>query len=193
VRQDHGEHPPVAGQDVHRHRGQAAGLGAGDQRAHQRRAHSPALPGVGHHHADVGSPGARQAKGTGPVRGHRMPDDEAAADRDHGFDALGVTGQAAEQRRARCDRAEEAQVAALLREPGEELAEGGRIRSPRGPDNGGGTVGAGRHRRGRDDGSGVIGAGRRRLGLDDWLGNGDRATGAPVLGSGHGLSIVPDC
>ena len=53
---DHGEHPPVAGQDVHGQRRHAPRLGPVDQRAHQRRAYAPALPGVGHHHADIGRP-----------------------------------------------------------------------------------------------------------------------------------------
>jgi len=154
---------------------QAAGLGAGDERAHQRRAHSPALPGVGHHQADVGHPGSIGTGGTGLVRGHGVADDEAAPDRDDGVDALGAAAQSAEQRGTGCDRAEEPQVAAVRRKRGEEVAEGCLIRCVRRPDDGGGAGEAGRHERGTGGGEGR------------------RAVGLTMLGSGHGLSIPPNC
>ena len=108
VTRDHGEHPPVGVQDVHRKGSDAPGLGSGDQRAHQRRAEALAPPGVGDHYADIGHAGAA---GLGPVRRHGVPDDDAVPDGDQGMD-VGVTArQQVKQGGGRRDRAEESQVA----------------------------------------------------------------------------------
>jgi hypothetical protein len=84
-----------------------------------------------YHQADVGH---SDAPGLHPVHGHGMPDDDAAADGDQGVDVVGETGQCAEQRRARSDGTEEAQVAGVRGEPGEEVAERGQVFRTRLPD-----------------------------------------------------------
>ncbi len=110
VTRDHGEHPVVVWQHVHGQRGYAPRPGAGDQRAHQRRAHAQALPGVGHHHADIGRPGVPRA---GLVCRHGVADDHAAPDRDYGVSAAVAAGHPAEQLWPRRDRCAESQVSGL--------------------------------------------------------------------------------
>jgi len=94
---DHREHLTVAGQHIHHHRRHASRLGAGDQGAYQRRSHAPALPGVGHHHADIGHPGVTAVS---PVRCHGVSDDDSAPRGDHGVRGAGAAGQQVEQGRA---------------------------------------------------------------------------------------------
>jgi hypothetical protein len=131
---DHGEHPVVAGQKVHHHRRHASRLGAGEQGAQQCRSHTLVLPGVGHHQADIGHP---DAVGSGPVRGHGVPDDDVAPGSDHGGGGAGAPGQEVEQGRAGCDRAEEPQVAGLHGQSREEVAERGQVRRAHRADRGG--------------------------------------------------------
>ena len=131
VPRDHGQHLVISGQDIHCHRGHAAGLGPGDHRAHQGRADASALPGIGHHHADIRH---RIAPGGGPVRGHGVPDDNAARDGDHGVEGAGAAGEVAEQGGAWRDRGEESQVAAPRGQPREEVAECGLVRREDRPD-----------------------------------------------------------
>src|SRR5580704_17519655 len=69
----------------------------------------------------------RGVLGLKPVHGHGVPHYRAAPDRDHGVDVIGTAGQRPEQGRARRDWAEEAQVAAVRGEPGEEVAERGQV------------------------------------------------------------------
>ena len=82
-------------QHVHRQRRHSPGLGPADQRAHQRRAHAPALPGVGDDHADIGHLGA--AGIAGPVRGHGVPNGNAVRDGNYGVDVGGTARQQVEQ------------------------------------------------------------------------------------------------
>jgi hypothetical protein len=173
VTRDHGEHPPVAVKHVHRHRRHASRLRLGEQRPHERRAQAPALPGVGHHHADIrppvaldllGPPGLLKSLrapgllGFGPVRRHRVADDDTVPDGDHGGDVTRGAGQDAEQGRAGRDRAEESQLASLYGQSREEVAERGEVCRAYRPDRGGYP-----------------------------------AAGPVNLGSVHEPSIVPDC
>jgi hypothetical protein len=116
VTDDHGEHPAVAGQHVHRQRRHASGLGPGDQRAHQGRAHPAALPGVGDDNADVGHTGRAgilERPDLDPVRGHDVPDDDAVRDRNQRIDVGVFARQSAEQAAGGPDRGEESEEAAL--------------------------------------------------------------------------------
>jgi len=140
---DHGEHPAVGVQHVHRQRRHAPRLRLGDQRAHQRRADAAALPGVGDHHADIGRAGLAgvpRIPRLGLVRGHGVPDDDAAGDGHHGMDVGGPGGQQAEQRGGGRDRAEEPPVTGLGGQPGEEVTERGQVRLAHRPDHGGGAA-----------------------------------------------------
>jgi hypothetical protein len=120
VGRDHGEHLAVAREHVHGERGHTAIMDGGDQCAHQGGANALALPGIGHHDADVRYRGGPLAKGrikTAGVRErggagrHRVPDDDAVPGGDHGVDELAVAAQQPEQGRARRHRREESQVA----------------------------------------------------------------------------------
>jgi hypothetical protein len=138
VTSNHGEHPLVAGQHVHRHDGRAAGLCPGDERAGQRGTHALALPPVGHHDTDLRHRGAVLAF---LVRGHGMPDDGAAdGRRDHGVDIAAVT-QAAEHGRRHREPAEESEVAGPHGQAGEEVPEHGQVRGARPPDRDGSADG----------------------------------------------------
>jgi hypothetical protein len=133
VTRDHGEHPPVAVKHVHRHRRHASRLRLREQRPHELRAQTPALPGVGHHHADI-------RPLIGPVCRHGVADDDAVPDGDHGGDVARRAGQDAEQGGARRDRAEESQVASLYGQSREEVAERGEVRRAYRPDRGSNPV-----------------------------------------------------
>jgi hypothetical protein len=133
VAHDHRERPVVAVHDIHRHRRHVPDLGAGDQGADQRRSQAPVLPGIGHHHADIGRPGPARP---GNVHRQAVPDDGAVAGGEQGVGAALGAAQEAEQGRADVDGGEEPQVSGLDRQFREEVAQRGQIRWTRRADRG---------------------------------------------------------
>jgi len=79
VLRDHGEHPVIGVQHVHRQDRRTAGPSRADQRANQIRSDAPALPRVGHHYPDLDD----RAAGIDLAGGDPVPDDLATATRHH--------------------------------------------------------------------------------------------------------------
>jgi hypothetical protein len=143
VIRDHGEHFPVLGQDIHGDDRRTAGLRPVGQRAHQGRAHAPALPRIGHDYADL-----RNLRPRWPacVGCHSVADDRTVPGRQQGVDVItarlaagriavgqAASRQTAEHGRGRHDTGEEAKVTGPQRQASEEVPDGVAIGTARLP------------------------------------------------------------
>lgn len=145
VIRDDGERFPVLGQYIHDDDRRTAGLRPAGERAHQRRAHAPALPRIGHDDADLRNLRLRWPACVGC---HSVADDRAVLGRQQGVDVIiavraaarGIAvGHAASRQTAehgrghRHDTGEEAKVTGPQRQVSEEVPDGVAIGTARLP------------------------------------------------------------